>query len=161
LEPELEADATELRTYLRKSLPEYMVPAAFLFLEVLPLTSSNKVDRQALKSLDIASPQPTADAVPPATPTESLMAETWQAVLGVDRISVYDNFFDLGGHSLLSMQVIARMEERTGVRINPREMIVQTLGQLARLYDERAERIDPAGKMNLGQRLRRTMRRRT
>ena len=67
----------------------------------------------------------------PQTPTERLIAEIWQDVLGISKVGRHDNFFDLGGHSLLSMQVIARLEKTTGLRITPMEIMFQTLAQLA------------------------------
>ena len=68
---------------------------------------------------------------------ETLLAETWQQVLGLERVGVRDNFFDLGGQSLLSVKVISKLERQTGVRISPAEMVVQNLAQLAAAYDER------------------------
>jgi acyl carrier protein len=112
-------------------LPAYMVPSAFVLLDVLPLTSNGKIDHRALLARDQARPTPEKAFVAPRTPLESLIAEIWQDVLGVDRVGVHDNFFDLGGHSLLSMQVIAGLEKKIGLRLNPREMILPTLAQLA------------------------------
>jgi hypothetical protein len=66
------------------------------------------------------------------------VADLWKVALGVARVSVDDNFFDLGGHSLLSIRVLARLEKATGLRLDPREMIFQTLGQLAAVVDDRA-----------------------
>ena len=62
----------------------------------------------------------------------------WKDVLGVERVSVYDSFVDLGGHSLLAVRVTAKLEERTGIGLDPGQMMVQTLGQLAAILDERA-----------------------
>jgi acyl carrier protein len=134
------------------------VPSAFVFPDALPLTPSGKVDRDALPAPDRTRPDLEESFVAPRTSVESLLAEVWQEVLGVDRIGVYDNFFDLGGHSLLSIQVISRMEDRLGVRINPMDMIAQTLGQLAALYEERIDLLEPPRQMSLGQKLRSAMR---
>ncbi|MBC7978245.1 MAG: hypothetical protein H7138_24940, partial [Myxococcales bacterium] len=71
----------------------------------------------------------------PRTPGELLVAAVWRELLGVERIAVTDNFLDLGGHSLLIMQAIAKLEARTGKRISPRTFIFQTLEQIARDYD--------------------------
>ena len=71
----------------------------------------------------------------PRTATELLLAEVWRDLLGVASVSVHDNFFDLGGHSLLSMRALAAVEKKTGKRLNPREYIFQTLEQVARSYD--------------------------
>ena len=72
-----------------------------------------------------------ADHVEPRTPMERLVAGIWTEALGVPRVSVHDNFFDLGGHSLLSMRVLARVEKAIGLSLNPRELIFQTLEQFA------------------------------
>ena len=148
----------ELRRFLKQKLPNYMVPSAFVFLDILPLTPSGKVDRETLPTPDRTRPDPEESFMAPRTPVECLLAEVWQEVLSVDRIGVYDNFFDVGGHSLLSIQVISRMEDRLGVRISPMDMIGQTLGQLATLYEERLDLLRPLGHMSLGQKLRSTMR---
>jgi amino acid adenylation domain-containing protein len=122
---------TELRGFLRTKLPEYMVPSAYVVLDTLPLTPNGKVDRRALPAPDWARTELEASFVAPRTPMESLIAEIWKEVLRVEQVSVYDNFFDIGGHSLLAMQVIARLEKRLGLWVPPRELIMQTLGQLA------------------------------
>jgi acyl carrier protein len=74
----------------------------------------------------------------PNTPMEILVGQVWREALGLDRVGVYDNFFDLGGHSLASVRVIAKLEEKTGVKMNPALIRFQTLGQLAAWYEEQA-----------------------
>ncbi|MFQ6030822.1 MAG: phosphopantetheine-binding protein, partial [Dehalococcoidia bacterium] len=130
-EPEVTLTGNDWRGYLQEHLPGYMVPSTFVSLEAMPLTPNQKVDRRAL-------PQPAPSIAPaqeffaePSNDLEKAIAAIWQELLGVDRISVYDNFFDLGGHSLLSMQFIAQLNKIAGIKIEPREMIMQTLGQLA------------------------------
>ncbi len=127
---------TELRTYLRGILPYYMVPSAFVLLDDLPLTSNGKVDRKALEEMDRVPAQGEEAYLAPRTPMEVLVADLWREALGIDRISVRNNFFDLGGHSLLAVQVISRLERKIGRRINPREIIYQTLEQFAAVCDE-------------------------
>jgi amino acid adenylation domain-containing protein len=127
----------ELRSFLKVKLPDYMVPSAFVMLDMLPLTPNGKVDRGALPAPDWAKPEVERAFVALQTPMQSRIAEVWQEALGVERVGVYDNFFDLGGHSLLLIQVIARLEKRLGVRANPSEFIAQTLGQLASSYEEK------------------------
>jgi acyl carrier protein len=134
---------SELRSFLQAKLPEYMVPPAFVLLDSLPLTPNGKVDRHALPAPDQAQSELAGTFVAPHTLLELLLAESWQDVLGVDRVSIYDNFFDLGGHSLLSMQVIARVEKQLGLRIHPRDFIFQTLGQLASACEERMHLLQP------------------
>jgi amino acid adenylation domain-containing protein len=96
-----------LRKFLKKKLPEAMVPAAFMPLDVLPLTPNGKVDRKALPTPEFNGDFE-APFVAPRTPTETRMAEIWRKVLGAKRVGVHDNFFELGGHSLMATQVISR-----------------------------------------------------
>jgi acyl carrier protein len=133
----------ELKEFLRKTVPEYMVPSTFVFLQALPLTLNGKLDRKALPDPKDSGEDNVgaADSVSPRTAMEQSIAEVWQEVLGVERISAHDNFFDLGGHSLLSLKVITRIEERMGLRIHPREMILQTLGQIASACEQRASAV--------------------
>jgi acyl carrier protein len=130
-----------------------MIPSAFVFLDTLPLTASGKVDLQALPKPDQTNPGPEAAFVAPRTPTEMMLAGMWAQVLGVDRVSVYDNFFDLGGHSLLSLKVVHRVEKELGLRINPRELVIHTLGQLAATCEERRHRMLQARSQSFTQRL--------
>ncbi len=125
--------AGELRQFLARTLPEYMLPSALVELASLPLTSSGKVDRKALPSPELSGG---ASAAPPTTPMQMMLAEVWQEVLGVEAIGVDDNFFDLGGHSLLTIDVVRRMEERTGVQVGVAQLIMQSLGQIAGLYEQ-------------------------
>jgi acyl carrier protein len=127
----------ELRHFLQQTLPNYMVPSAFVMLEALPLTPNGKVDRKALPEPDLARPEPGETFATPSNPIEPLIAEIWQDLLRVEQVSVYDNFFDLGGHSLLVMQVIARIENELGVQLNPGDFVMQTLGQVAALCQEK------------------------
>ena len=126
-----EPSVSELRRFLGDRLPDYMVPSTFLFVDAPPLTPSGKVDRQALPAPDLDRPSIEGTFVAPVTSLEKHIAEIWQDVLGLDRVGRYDNFFDLGGHSLLSMRVVARLEDKLGLRLNPAELIFQTLAQLA------------------------------
>jgi acyl carrier protein len=100
-----------LRGYLRERLPNYMVPAALVFLDALPLTPNGKVDRAALPAPDQLRPEPGEAFVAPRTRIEVKLAEIWAQVLGLERVGVHDSFFDLGGHSLLATQVMSRVRE--------------------------------------------------
>jgi hypothetical protein len=104
----------------------------------MPAMPNGKVDRNALKRLDAPEGQDAPGHVEPRTAMESLVAEIWKEALGVPRVSVHDNFFDIGGHSLLSMHVLARLEKATGGGLGPRDLVFQTLEQLAALCERRA-----------------------
>ena len=97
-----------LRTFLGERLPEYMVPAQFLLLDRMPLTPHGKVDRTALTQMAGVAPDLGETYVPPRTEAEATLAGIWSAVLGADRVGVYDNFFALGGDSIRSLQVQAQ-----------------------------------------------------
>jgi len=128
---------TELRNYIKQSLPDYMVPAAFVELKVLPQTPNGKIDRKALPEPEHERPDLDDKYEAPDTPMEKMIAGIWQDLLEIDHISVFDNFFDLGGYSLLSLRVVSRLEKETGVKVNPGELVLQTLGQLAAACEAR------------------------
>jgi aspartate racemase len=104
-------DTSELRSFVQRKLPDYMVPSAFVFLDALPLTPSGKVDRRALPALDQSRPELEIPFVAPRTPLEESMAKIWAELLKVEKVGVHDNFFALGGHSLLATQVISRVRD--------------------------------------------------
>ncbi|WP_036499000.1 non-ribosomal peptide synthetase [Nitrosococcus oceani] len=106
--------AGELRAHLKEVLPEYMVPAAFMFLESLPLTSNGKVDRAMLPVPDVEA-QFAHQYVAPRTATEKILAKIWAQVLGVEQVGIQDNFFDLGGYSMLAVRLTFRIREAFGV----------------------------------------------
>ncbi|MGE5820860.1 MAG: amino acid adenylation domain-containing protein [Deltaproteobacteria bacterium] len=135
-----EATINELRRFLKQKLPDFMIPASFVFLESLPITPNGKTDFQALPTPNPSSATSQSQFVAPRTALETVIADVWKEVLGVDQVGVYDNFFDLGGHSLLSLQVIARLERETGLKVNPMAFVTQTLGQLASVYERRMPR---------------------
>ena len=125
------ANVTELRAHLRKTLPAYMVPSAFVTLDRLPLTPNGKIDRKALIGIESARAV-RGEPLPPRTPAEQLVAQVWRDALKVPLVGLQDNFFDLGGHSLLAMRVLAEIEKLTGTRLHPRDIIFQNLEQLAK-----------------------------
>ncbi|MCW5314093.1 amino acid adenylation domain-containing protein [Nostoc sp. KVJ3] len=100
-----------VRNFLKKKLPDYMIPAAFVFLEALPLTPNGKINRRALPAPDTSQRTPEVDFIAPSTPTEQELATIWNEVLRLKQIGIHDNFFELGGHSLLATQVISRLRE--------------------------------------------------
>ncbi len=101
--------AAALRAFLKAKLPDYMVPSDFVFLEMLPLTPSGKINRRALPAPDLSASGQRRSYVPPRTEVEKQLAEIWSAVLKREPIGMDDNFFDLGGHSLLATQLISRV----------------------------------------------------
>jgi amino acid adenylation domain-containing protein len=129
--------ASELRRFARTSLPEYMVPSFFMQLDQIPRTLNGKIDRRALPNAFKGSAHET-ERTPPATATERRIAEIWTKALTVASISVEDNFFDIGGHSLLSMRVLAEMERTLGHRPSPRAMFMENLKQIAEWCDRRS-----------------------
>jgi pristinamycin I synthase-3/4 len=102
-------DVAQLRHALSRTLPDYMVPAHYVKLADLPLTANGKIDRAALPAPDEARSEGAHAA--PATPTEEVFAKIWAEVLGLDEVSVQDNFFDLGGHSLMATRIVARIHQ--------------------------------------------------
>ncbi|MGA9770371.1 MAG: amino acid adenylation domain-containing protein [Blastocatellia bacterium] len=101
---------SELRSFVKKNLPEYMVPSAFMLVDSLPLTPSGKVDRRALPDADSESLE-RESYVAPRSPIEEMVAGVIASVLGIERVGMQDNFFALGGHSLLATQIISRLRE--------------------------------------------------
>ncbi len=121
-----------LRAYLQEKLPEYMLPAAFLILDALPLNPAGKLDRNAMQALAWDHTSSETAFVAPRTAVEELLAALWQDVLQVERIGVHDNFFSLGGHSLLAFQVISRVRETLHVEVPFRTLFESpTVGELA------------------------------
>ncbi len=125
----------EIRAHLQRHLPEYMVPAAFVFVAAFPLTSNGKIDRRALPPPRIQRPETGSGYVAPRTPAEHALAAIWRAVLRVDRVGVTDNFYALGGDSILSLHVLSRARA-AGLTLTPREFFAHhTIEELARLAD--------------------------
>nr|QEO74596.1 condensation domain-containing protein [uncultured bacterium] len=128
-------ETEELRTWLSGRLPAYMVPSVFVPLEALPLTPSGKVNRRALPAPE-AKPEPEAEYVAPDGLIETALAEIWAEVLGVPRVGAHDNFFDLGGDSILSIQVVSRAHQ-AGLRLTTKDMFVhQHIAALAPVVTE-------------------------
>jgi amino acid adenylation domain-containing protein len=126
-----------LRTFLRKKLPLYMLPSSYIFLDELPLTSSGKVDRKALPAFDEMTPEREKDFIPPRTPTEKVVEKVWSSLLSLDRVSVHDSFFDLGGSSLLAMQAASRLGKELGIELGVRALFENvTIAELAGLIEE-------------------------
>ncbi|MBN8468384.1 non-ribosomal peptide synthase/polyketide synthase [Corallococcus exiguus] len=125
--------AATLREALATHLPDYMLPAAFVVLDALPLNSSGKLERQALPPPDSARADPASSHVAPRDEVEQRLATIWAGVLGMGQVSVLDNFFELGGDSILSLQVVARARQ-VGLLLNTRDLFQhQTIARLAQV----------------------------
>jgi len=123
---------SELRAHLKAKLPDYMVPSAFVFLDMLPLTSNGKVDHRALPSKDHDVADSKQAYVAPGNASEQAIADIWVEILAVKRIGVHDNFFELGGHSLLATKVVNRLRSRLKVELSLRRMFeAPTIAELA------------------------------
>jgi amino acid adenylation domain-containing protein len=130
---------TELREFLKRSLPEYMVPSAFVCLDALPLTPNGKIDRRRLPAVDTARPELAAAYVAPRTEKEKRLAELCAKVLGLEKVGVHDNFFELGAASIQSVEISARAME-AGLPLTP-EMLFQhqTIAELTAAIEAKAE----------------------
>src|SRR5262249_39280975 len=127
-------DVAALRAHLAQSLPDYMVPQAFVSLQRLPLTPNGKLDRNALPAPDLT---PTTIRRLPRTPPEDILCGLFAEVLGLQQVGIDDNFFELGGHSLLATRLISRIRALLGVELGIRslfeaptvEALVRRLGE--------------------------------
>ncbi|WP_344425976.1 amino acid adenylation domain-containing protein, partial [Amycolatopsis minnesotensis] len=124
--------AEELRATLALELPAYLLPSMFVVLETLPLTDNGKIDRAALPVPEISAELAEA-YLPPRTPVEATLAEVWAETLGVERVGVSDNFFLIGGDSILSIQLVSKARQ-AGLRMAAKDLfLAPTIGQLATL----------------------------
>ncbi|MHC5915817.1 MAG: amino acid adenylation domain-containing protein, partial [Nostoc sp.] len=115
--PELTPSQADLRHFLQGQLPEYMVPAYFVFLDTLPLNPNGKIDRRALPAPDTFTLGLSTKFVAPENLTEEVLASIWAKVLRLEQVGIHDNFFELGGHSLLATQVISRIRQAFRIEI--------------------------------------------
>ena len=135
---------TEFRDFLKATLPEYMMPAAFVTLDAMPLTPNGKVDRRSLPAPDRARPKLAREFVAPRTAEEQALAAIWEQVLGVEQVGIYDNFFELGGDSIRSVQVRASAQN-SGINFSVQQLFKhQTIYDLlTSLAEEESEVIAP------------------
>jgi acyl carrier protein len=132
---------SELRQFLKKKLPDYMIPSAFVMLEALPRTSHGKLDLQALPPPDMKRPELESVFVAPRTPVEETIAGIWAEILGREHVGVHDNFFELGGHSLLATQVISRIRRAFQMELSLRSIfeaptIAELSGEIEKTRDK-------------------------
>jgi acyl carrier protein len=124
--------SSELRTFLRHRLPDYMLPSHYQTLPTLPLTANGKLDRAALPAPSRDRPTLTHPYTPPRTATETTIAQIWATVLARDQIGIHDNFFELGGHSLLATQVLVRLRQAFATELPLRALFeAPTIAELA------------------------------
>ncbi|HEY4326481.1 MAG TPA: amino acid adenylation domain-containing protein [Mucilaginibacter sp.] len=122
-------DKQEVQNYLSTKLPEYMVPALWVELESIPLTSNGKIDKKALPEPDMSAQ--TKTYIAPGNEIEVAIAAVWQELLGADRVGIHDNFFELGGDSILTIQVVSRLR-RLGYTVQPKDLFTyQTVAGLS------------------------------
>lgn len=127
----------DLRKSLSLVLPDYMVPANFVFLSEFPLSPNGKLDRKALPEADLQRVQIAEEYVEPTSDKERILCAIWSETLGVEKIGIHDNFFGLGGDSILSLQIVARANE-VGVSLTPAQMFkFHTVAELALIAEEK------------------------
>jgi acyl carrier protein len=127
------AESAELKRHVRERLPEYMVPEAIVRMEEMPLTVNGKIDRKRLASVKDAGRQAEREYVGPRTAVEEILAAIWGEVLNLEQVGILENFFDLGGHSLMATQVISRVREVFQVELAVRKIFEKpTIAALAR-----------------------------
>ncbi|HEX2057827.1 MAG TPA: amino acid adenylation domain-containing protein, partial [Actinomycetota bacterium] len=133
---------TQLRAHLGTTLPDFMIPSAFVALPELPLLPNGKIDRDALPSPEAARPDLATKFEPPRTETEKKLVEIWKTVLRLDNVGIFDNFFELGGDSILIIQIVARAAEE-GIHLSAKQMFqAQTIYDLS-LLDDRTSSFAP------------------
>lgn len=138
-----QVSASELRAFLKQSLPEYMIPAAFVILEALPLNANGKVDLKALPEADRIDLVSEETYLAPRNVLEFQLAQIWQTILGVEKIGVRDNFFDVGGHSLLAVRLIANIRKRIGQELPLATLInAATIERLAAILSQQEMNAD-------------------
>jgi amino acid adenylation domain-containing protein len=133
-----DTETEELRQKLRERLPDYMVPSAFVVLEAFPLTPNGKTDRKALPEPDYVDAQ--NGYVAPRTETEQRLCSIWQDVLGLERVGIHDNFFQLGGYSLLAMRLVALINQEFDMTISTSKLYAEmTVSGISLFVDERLD----------------------
>jgi amino acid adenylation domain-containing protein len=127
----------EVREYVQRRLPSYMIPSSFIFLDELPLTVNGKVDRKALPAPDASRPALEQNYVEPTRPLEMLLAQMWREILGLEKAGLHDNFFELGGNSIKGAIFINHLQERIGEIIHVVTIFTSpTIAQLAAYLEE-------------------------
>lgn len=128
----VELDTAVLRAHLAEQLPHYMIPSIFMAVSEYPLTPNGKVDRRALPDPDETAVISTEEFVPPRNETEAQLAQIWCDILQIEQVGIHNNFFEMGGHSLLAIQIISRIRDAYDIDISPRHIFdAPTIADLA------------------------------
>ena len=136
-----EVDIAELRQFLKTKIPDYMIPSAFVFIDQFPLTPNGKIDRKVLPS-PVEAPQQAKDYIEPQTKTEKILAAIWSDVLKIKQIGTDEDFFEIGGHSMVAVTLMVKIEKQLGVRL-PLAILFDnsTIHDMARLIDQKSENV--------------------
>ncbi|MEB3219806.1 MAG: amino acid adenylation domain-containing protein [Nostocales cyanobacterium 94392] len=142
---ESKVSSNDLRDFLQQKLPDYMIPSIFMQLKALLLTPNGKIDRQALPAPESINPELAAKFVAPRNSIEKTIANIWSGVLKIERVGIYDNFFELGGDSIISIQIIARLNQ-AGLQLTPKQLfdsptvagLAAVVGNISKLEVEQA-----------------------
>jgi amino acid adenylation domain-containing protein len=137
-----ETDIAELRQFLKTKIPDYMVPSAFVFIDAFPLTPNGKIDRKVLPSPVEAAPQQAKAYLEPKSETEIQLAAIWSDVLKIKQIGIDEDFFEIGGHSMVAVTLMVKIEKQMGVRL-PLAILFDnsTIKDMAQLIDQKAENV--------------------
>jgi amino acid adenylation domain-containing protein len=135
-EKDVQMDLTATKENLRSTLPQHFVPATLVQLTALPLTANGKIDRRQLPAVDLSTDQDTSSYVAPRSRTERTLAGVWRETLGAEKVGINANFFELGGDSIMAIQVITRAR-RLGLRLSPKQLFQhQTIAKLAAVAED-------------------------
>lgn len=139
---DMEIDIAELRQFLKTKIPDYMVPSAFVFIVQFPLTPNEKIDRKVLPSPLEVAPQQAKTYMEPQTETERKLAAIWSDVLKIQRIGIDENFFEIGGHSMIAVTLMVKIEKELGIRL-PLAILFDhsNIHDMALLLDKKVEPI--------------------
>ncbi len=132
----------ELKLFIKERLPDYMVPSAFMKMEKFPLTSNNKIDRKLLPEPDNTAKPDAGTYIKPETPTEKKLAKIWELILKVDKMGIHEDFFESGGHSMIAVTLIIKIEKEFGIRIPLATLFERsTIHSMAELLDQGAKKV--------------------
>lgn len=135
-DPQQVPSVSDLRDYVGSKLPDYMIPTAFVKMDVLPLTANGKIDRKNLPAPDLEKIR-AESFVAPSTPTEQFLADVWAEMLNLKQVGINDNFFELGGHSLLAIRIFSRIDKKFNKQLPLGTLFrAPTIKQLALVLDE-------------------------